>query len=112
MLVSTIGMEEPLDENRILKEQIRRLQTDVADREWGLKKTNESIRILYKDLEEKNAELKKLDQLKSDFVSTVSHELRTPLSITIEGINLILDGLAGQFASTLNAYNGTVVVGQ
>lgn len=96
MLVSTIGMEEPLDENRILKEQIRRLQTDVADREWGLKKTNESIRILYKDLEEKNAELKKLDQLKSDFVSTVSHELRTPLSITIEGINLILDGLAGQ----------------
>lgn len=95
MLGSIIDMEDPLSENRILREQIQKLQKDIADREWGLKKTNESIRILYKDLEEKNAELKKLDQLKSDFVSTVSHELRTPLSITTEGISLILDGLAG-----------------
>lgn len=88
-------MEDPVNENRVLKEQIQKLQKDIADRDWGIKKTNESIRILYKDLEEKNAELKKLDQLKSDFVSTVSHELRTPLSITTEGINLILDGLTG-----------------
>ncbi len=88
-------MEDPINENRILKEEIQKLKKDIADREWGLKKTNESIRILYKDLEEKNADLKKLDQLKSDFVSTVSHELRTPLSITTEGINLILDGVTG-----------------
>ena len=60
---------------------------------WGLKKTNEAIRLLYKELEEKNKELKKLDQLKSEFVSTVSHELRTPLAITKEGVNLILDGV-------------------
>ena len=58
MLGSIIDMEDPLSENGILKEQIQKLQKDVADREWGLKKTNESIRILYKDLEEKNAELK------------------------------------------------------
>ena len=90
-----MDMEDPISETRILKEEIQGLQKDIADRDWGIKKTNESIRILYKDLEEKNAELKKLDQLKSDFVSTVSHELRTPLSITTEGINLILDGLAG-----------------
>ena len=90
-----MDMEDPISENRIFKEEIQRLKKDIADREWGLKKTNESIRILYKDLEEKNAELKKLDQLKSDFVSTVSHELRTPLSITTEGINLILDGVTG-----------------
>lgn len=88
-------MEDPISENHILKDEVQRLKKDIADREWGLKKTNESIRILYKDLEEKNAELKKLDQLKSDFVSTVSHELRTPLSITTEGINLILDGVTG-----------------
>lgn len=90
-----MDMEDPISESRIFKEEIQRLKKDIADREWGLKKTNESIRILYKDLEEKNAELKKLDQLKSDFVSTVSHELRTPLSITTEGINLILDGVTG-----------------
>ncbi|MFA7294487.1 MAG: PAS domain S-box protein [Candidatus Omnitrophota bacterium] len=47
------------------------------------------------ELKQKNIALEKLDQLKSDFVSTVSHELRTPLSITKEGISLILDGVAG-----------------
>ena len=47
------------------------------------------------ELERKNRELEKLDQLKSDFVSIVSHELRTPLSITKEGISLVLDGVAG-----------------
>ncbi|MDD5128513.1 MAG: PAS domain S-box protein [Candidatus Omnitrophica bacterium] len=47
------------------------------------------------ELKQKNIALEKLDQLKSDFVSTVSHELRTPLSITKEGISLILDGVIG-----------------
>ncbi|MBI4707095.1 MAG: PAS domain-containing protein [Candidatus Omnitrophica bacterium] len=48
------------------------------------------------ELEQSNAELRKLDKLKSDFVSTVSHELRTPLSISKEGVSLILDGVLGQ----------------
>jgi len=63
---------------------------------WGLKKTNETIKLLYKELEEKNQELQKLDQLKSDFVSTVSHELRTPLAITKEGVSLVLDEVPGK----------------
>ncbi len=48
-----------------------------------------------RELERKNKELKKLDRLKSDFVSVVSHELRTPLSIIKEGISLVLDGITG-----------------
>lgn len=48
------------------------------------------------DLEKKNKELEKLDQLKSDFVSIVSHELRTPLSIIKEGISLVLDQIPGK----------------
>jgi len=50
---------------------------------------------MLEELKQKNIELEKLDQLKSDFVSIVSHELRTPLSITKEGINLVLDGVTG-----------------
>lgn len=49
-----------------------------------------------KELERANSELKKLDQLKSDFISTVSHELRTPLSITKEGISLVIDRIPGE----------------
>ncbi len=51
------------------------------------KKLEAKIELVDKDLEEKNKELisaneelKKLDELKSDFLSLVSHELKTPLS--------------------------------
>jgi len=60
-----------------------------------LKEANSSIKLLAEELKAKNTDLQKLDQLKSDFVSTVSHELRTPLSITKEGISLVLDKITG-----------------
>ncbi len=72
--------------------KLKKIRADAA---WVAQKTNEGIRLLYKDLEQKNKELQRLDGLKSDFVSVVSHELRTPLAISIEGINLILDGIVG-----------------
>lgn len=43
-------------------------------------------------LEKANRELKKLDQLKSDFIASVSHDIRTPLSSVQESIALVLDG--------------------
>jgi len=78
-----------------LKKENERLRKEVEDHKWGLLKTNEAVKVLYKDLEKKKDELDKIDKLKSDFVSTVSHELRTPLSITREGVNILLDELAG-----------------
>lgn len=68
-----------------------------------MKKTKEQfvkeIKVLQnriKELEGLESErLQRLDQLKSDFISTVSHELRTPLSITKEGISLVLGKIPG-----------------
>ena len=52
--------------------------------------------IAKKEAEKAEKELRKLDQLKRDFISTVSHELRTPLAITKEGLSLILDKIPGK----------------
>ena len=63
------------------------------------------IKKYQNELELKNKELEKLDQLKSDFVSMVSHELRSPLSITKEGLSLVLDGVTG----TINAKQSKIL---
>ncbi|MDP2652911.1 MAG: hybrid sensor histidine kinase/response regulator [Candidatus Omnitrophota bacterium] len=65
------------------------------DIQWVMQKTNDGIRLLYKELERKNKELQKIDQMKDDFVATVSHELRTPLTIINEGLSLMLDRVLG-----------------
>jgi signal transduction histidine kinase len=82
-------------EYETVERKIQEAKEDVEAHEWGVKKTNDAIKLLYKELEEKNKELQSLDRLKSDFISTVSHELRTPLAITKEGITLIQDGILG-----------------
>ena len=65
----------------MLKKRIADLQAELARttqeldvQTWGLTKTNDAIKVLYKELEQKNRELQKLDKLKTDFISTVSHE--------------------------------------
>ena len=35
-------------------------------------------------------------EMKSQFISTVSHELRTPLTAIKEGLNIVLEGIAGR----------------
>ncbi|MGD0336035.1 MAG: PAS domain S-box protein [Candidatus Omnitrophota bacterium] len=57
---------------------------DITER----KKAEEALR--------ENEVLKRLNQIKSDFVSIVSHELRTPLSITKEALSLVLDRIPGE----------------
>jgi PAS domain S-box-containing protein len=44
------------------------------------------------------SERKKLDQIKSDFVSVVSHELRTPLTSIRGSLGLLAGGVAGEIA--------------
>ncbi|MCE5182719.1 MAG: cache domain-containing protein [Betaproteobacteria bacterium] len=58
-----------------LQDNIRHLDTKVSERTAELEKAYE--------------ELKELDQLKSDFLSTVSHELRTPMTSVIGFAKLI-----------------------
>ena len=58
------------------------------------------------ELEKANEELKRLDQLKSTFVSSVSHELRTPLTVIKEFISLMLEGHVGALTEDQREYLG------
>lgn len=49
----------------------------------------------FQRLEQQNQELKRLDQLKNEFLANTSHELRTPLNGTIGLVESTLDGSAG-----------------
>ncbi len=73
--------------------------TEQKRTESQLKKAVGELARLNAELDKKNDELKKLDQLKSDFVSTVSHELRTPMTIMRESISQIIDRLCGDLTS-------------
>lgn len=44
-------------------------------------------------LEKANRELKKLDELKSDFIASVTHEIKTPLNAVRESMSLFIEGL-------------------
>ena len=85
-----------IDQVREAREELGKIKDELEIQTWGLNKTNAGIKILYKELQKKNEELKKLDQLKSDFLSVVSHELRTPLTTIREVISQFLDGILGE----------------
>jgi response regulator RpfG family c-di-GMP phosphodiesterase/signal transduction histidine kinase len=52
-------------------------------------------------LQESNAKLKTLDELKTQFFANVNHELRTPLTLMLAPIKVILEGKMGRISSTL-----------
>jgi signal transduction histidine kinase/ActR/RegA family two-component response regulator len=56
----------------------------------------DDLQAKVEEIEAANAELRKLDELKSQFISMASHELRTPL-IAIQGyVDLLRDGRDGE----------------
>lgn len=73
-------------------------------------KQREQLEILSKELAAANAELKKLDQLKSDFLSFVSHQLRAPLTVIKGYISMIEEGTYGQIPQNIMEVLGKVFI--
>jgi len=83
-------------EVRVRVAVVMKLKKALDDAKWVTEETSAGIKLLYKELEKKNKELQKLDQLKSDFISKVSHELRTPLAIIRQGISIVSRKIIGE----------------
>lgn len=71
------------------RELNRMLEGKVALRTRELSLANQELVHGQRELEKANAELRELDELKSEFVSMVSHELRAPLA-NISGVFQLL----------------------
>jgi two-component system phosphate regulon sensor histidine kinase PhoR len=93
-VIRDVSIEQMLDQTLRKREALRR-EITVADRQMEMnsvpmrndKGEITGAAVLFHDI----TELKRVDQMRRDFVANVSHELRTPLSILRGYIETLLD---------------------
>ncbi len=85
------GASDYLTKPLNLDEMLLRLKKVLEERQRFVR-----LKDYVEQLEKANQELKKLDAMKSEFVSIASHELRTPLAAIKNAIQLLLSGKTGQ----------------
>ncbi len=89
--------------------------TEIGELEQRLMQHRNSLRLMERALREQNvqllaanAELRRLDEAKSTFVSIAAHELRTPLASISGYIEMLLDGDAGALNDQQREYLGII----
>lgn len=73
---------------------------DITER----RRTEAQIRSLNENLERRNREVERANQLKSEFLASVSHELRTPLNAIIGFSDLLKEQSAGEASEKQQRY--------
>lgn len=89
-------------ERRDLKETDIQMMRSLADQS-GIVVRNlklyEQLQDVNGQLQKANADLKQLDEVKSEFMSIASHQLRTPLSGIMGYLSMLVEGDYGKFTS-------------
>jgi len=70
-------------------------EADIAALRDELDETNKGVVALYAELDDKAAQLRDANELKSRFLSYMSHEFRTPLTSMTSITGILLSGLDG-----------------
>ena len=99
--VVTVGAKDYITKPFTIDEMRAKLNRVIREKDLITDLTQKST-----ELERANEELKRLDQLKSTFISSVSHELRTPLTVIKEFISLMLEGHVGALSEDQREYLG------
>lgn len=77
---------------------------DITER----KRAEDQIRTLNQKLEERNREVERANQLKSEFLASMSHELRTPLNAIIGFSDLLKEQSAGELNDEQQRFVGHI----
>jgi len=72
-------------------EELQRKQAELAYLNRELEDTNRGVVALYAELDDRADHLRRVDDLKSRFLSNMTHEFRTPVNAIIGLCNLMLD---------------------
>jgi signal transduction histidine kinase len=96
----------------VMKETIRRQESDLAELRTEIAETNKGVVALYAELDQNAIQLREATDLKSRFLSYMSHEFRTPLASIISVSDILLarmDGpLTGEQERQLRFVQGSV----
>jgi len=93
LAVASVVEEEALDLDDVMRilDEASREATALRAHSQALEEKSLSLERATADLSEANEQLKSLDRLKDDFMSSVTHELRTPLTSIRALAELMLD---------------------
>jgi signal transduction histidine kinase len=78
-----------------LQSQLAAREADIAALREELEETNKGVVALYAELDDKAAQLRDANELKSRFLSYMSHEFRTPLTSMTSIAGILLSRLDG-----------------
>jgi len=109
-----VGVIHDVTERRHMESKMRALNAQITEAHSRLLRLNADLELKVvertdhleeanRQLETKNVELQKLDELKSEFISLVSHELRAPLTNLNGGLELMLSREDSMSARTREA---------
>ncbi|VTU36228.1 Sensor histidine kinase YycG [Variovorax sp. PBS-H4] len=109
-MVASVVHEEPLDHDDVLRilDEASRETAALRAHSQALEEKSLSLEQATAELSELNEQLKGLDRLKDDFMSSVTHELRTPLTSIRALTELMLDD-PGMEAAQRQHFLGLVV---
>jgi PAS domain S-box-containing protein len=92
LLLSRARMEEEMLRREVDEKLHReRLKLETQRKETEIEATRKSLEVERKSVQE----LKRIDELKSEFITTVSHEMRTPMTSIKSSMDLLLSGRLG-----------------
>ena len=79
----------------VVEAELAARESDVQALRTELDETNKGVLALYAELDDKAAQLREANELKSRFLSYMSHEFRTPLTSMASISNILLSRLDG-----------------